>query len=91
MRKKVGRNHKITVTPKQLEKIRKDTIQDTLKIMKVFPILALRDGFGFGEVRLKRYMEKFDDLIDSYNKDYIDLFDVAKVLEDEVNINVWDE
>ena len=91
MKKKIGRNQQIMMTPKQIEKIRKDTIKDTLKLMRLFPLLALRDRFGFGEVRLRRYMEKFDDLIDSYNKDYIDLVDVAKVMKEEGGIDVWNE
>lgn len=90
-KKKLGRNQQITMTPKQIEQMKKETIKETLKLMRLFPLLALRDGFGFGEVRLRRYMEKFDDILDSYNKDYIDLVDVAKVMKDEVGIDVWEE
>lgn len=89
--KKLGRNQQITMTPKQIERMKRDVIRDTLRVMKVFPLLALRDTFDFGEVRLRRYMEKFDDILDSYNKDYIDLVDVAKVMKDEVGIDVWED
>ena len=89
--KKLGRNQQITMTPKQIERMKRDVIRDTLRVMKVFPLLALRDTFGFGEVRLRRYMDKFDDILDSYNKDYIDLVDVAKTIKDEVNIDVWED
>lgn len=91
MKKKLGRNQQIMMTPKQIERMKRDVIRDTLRVMKVFPLLALRDSFGFGKVRLTRYMDKFDDILDSYNKDYIDLVDVAKVIKDEVDIDVWED
>lgn len=73
---------------KEIEKMKKSAIADAIQIVTLFPLLALRDEFGFGEKRLKRFMDRMQNDIEAYEKDYIDLADVARVLKEEANIEV---
>lgn len=91
MKKKLKPNTQITMTVKEKEKMKKKAIADALQIITLFPLLALRDEFGFGEKRLKRFMDRMHNDIDAYEKGYLDLADVATTLKKEVNIEVVDE
>lgn len=51
-------------------------------------IMALRDEFGFGTSRLQRFIDKVDDMFDSYNRDYISLKDLTETIENETGIKV---
>lgn len=49
---------------------------------------ALRDEFDFGKGRLQRYIDKVNDLLDSYNKGYVSIDDLYDTFEKETGINV---
>ena len=51
-------------------------------------IMALRDEFGFGTSRLQRFIDKVDDVYDSYEQGYISLKDMTGTIENETGINV---
>lgn len=89
MKRAIGNKQRISLTGREIEKIRRDAISTTMQIMKVMPMLALRDVYGFGNVRMQRYLDKVDEIVEAYNEGYINLADVAKTLEDEIGISVW--
>ena len=91
MRRKIGPKQRISLTSREIEKMRRDAIATTMQIMRVMPMLALRDEFGFGKVRMERYVEKLDSIVQAYNEDRISIRDVAKTLEDEIGVEVWDD
>lgn len=91
MKRKIGPKQRISLTGREIEKMRRDAIHTTMQIMRVMPMLALRDEFGFGKVRMERYIEKLDSIVEAYNEDRISIRDVAKVLEDEIGVEVWDD
>lgn len=64
--------------------------REALNIVNVFPLLVLRDKFGFGKKRLKRFSEEYLEVIDAYNKDYLDFYDVVKMMERETGIDYSD-
>ena len=61
-----------------------------VRVTNYFPLLILRDHFGFGEVRLKRFQEKYAAMWDDFNNGLIDIDDIAAVLDEEVNVT-WDD
>ena len=48
--------------------------------------VVLHDKFGYGEVRLKRYLQEAYDLFDAINEDYVNFDDMKKVLLEECKI-----
>lgn len=91
MIKKMNPNRKVTLTVKQIEQMRKEASNRAISIMSYFPVWVLRTKFGFGRKRIERYMGEFADLMDSYNKDYVKLEDIAQALKDEVGVEWEDE
>lgn len=66
-----------------------DKAADTAFIlMLALPMLVLRDNWGFGSVRLERFMEQVIDLYDSFNNDYLTIEDMHKALYEEVGIKI---
>ena len=86
--KKVKNKQKFTFTIKQMEQMKVKAMNDAIEVLTLFPLLTLRDEYGFGEKRLKQFLGRMQANIDAYNAGTINLLDVAKVLEDEVNIKV---
>lgn len=80
------------ITHKELKAIllkeREATYKVTQDIMLTFVLMTLRDKFGFGEVRAKRFKAHFEELVDSYNKDFLTLEDMKKALLEELKIKI---
>lgn len=58
------------------------------KQMMLLPLMVLRDKYGYGAQRLERFIDDVADMLDSYNKGYLDLDDIKKTLEEETGIKV---
>lgn len=88
---KLNPNRKVQYSIKQIRKMKAEEYkkgqQEALNIVNVFPLLVLRDKFGFGKKRLKRFSEEYLEVIDAYNKDYLDFDDVVKMMEEETGID----
>lgn len=52
------------------------------------PVLALIDGFGFGRVRLERFLDIVYDTYDSIDKEYLNLNDIVKTINEEKKIEI---
>lgn len=50
--------------------------------------MALRDEFDFGKVRMARFVDKMNDLLDSYNRGYISVRDLHDTIKEETGIDV---
>ena len=91
---KLNPNRKIQYSIKQIRKMKVEEYekgqQEALNIVNVFPLLVLRDKFGFGKKRLKRFSKEYLEVINAYNKDYLDFDDVVKMIEEEVGIDYSD-
>lgn len=83
-------NRQITMTLKEQrqrdKRLEERAIQNALSVLGLIPLLALRDEFGFGEKRLRKYIQKYNDILDAQTKEYLTLVDIAETLEKEVNI-----
>ena len=81
----------IHLTRKDYESLKEAERMNATNIVNLIPLLILRDKFGFGKVRLERYLEYFQDAVDSLNKGHLDLKDVQKVMLEEVKIAFYEE
>ena len=86
--KKIKNKQKFTFTIKQMEQMKAKAMNDAIEVLTLFPLLTLRDEYGFGEKRLKKFLEHMQSNIDAYNEGRIKLEDVARVLDEEVNIKI---
>ena len=58
------------------------------KQMMLLPLMTLRDHYGFGAQRLERFIDDVADILDSYNKGYLDLDDIEQTLKEETGIEI---
>lgn len=89
--KKQRNKQKVTMTVKELEKVKQDATKTAVQITHLFPLWVLRTKHGFGEKRLRRFMAEYADLLDAFNKDYVSLPDIAQQLEKETGIRLDEE
>lgn len=76
----------------QIEKIKKKAADDAMSkafvLMLGLPLMALRDEFDFGKVRLERFEDKVTKLYQSFCAGNITLGDVHRTLYEEVGLKV---
>lgn len=76
----------ITLTHKEIEKMKQQATDNAAAIINLMPLLILRDKFGFGKVRLERYLEHYNEAIEDFNSGRFDLQDIERMMLDEVKI-----
>lgn len=88
-KKKVARYN---LTWNQIEDIKRKATSEAMdfafKQMMLLPLMVLRDKYGYGAKRLEEFIDNVADMLDSYNRGYLDLDDIEKTLEDETGIKV---
>ncbi|CZR02604.1 hypothetical protein [Trichococcus collinsii] len=60
-------------------------------MMMGFPLLTLRDKFGFGKARLNRFMENMLNLYEAYENDYVDLDDLNNTILEETGVTLLEK
>lgn len=83
-------NKPITITQKERDKMQLKATEDAVQIIGAFDVWVLHNQ-GWGEKRLRRFMEERDDLLDSYNKKFVTLPDIARQLYKETGIRIGEE
>lgn len=87
-------NRKINISlkdqRKRERKARAKGMHDAQKIVDLFPLLVLRDEYGFGKKRMTDYINSYREKIAAYNEGYLTLEDIIEVLEEEVNLDLSD-
>jgi hypothetical protein len=82
-------NNKKIVNPAVKNRREADNlINSAYKAFMLLGLMALRDEFKFGSERMKRYVDKMHDLLDSYNKGYISIEDLNQTIYEEIGIKV---
>ena len=76
----------VTLTTKEVDKLKQQATDNAAAIINLFPLLILRDKFGFGKVRIERYLDYYAVLLEAYNDGYLRLKDIEKVLHDELGL-----
>ena len=65
-----------------------EAMEQAFVLMMGLPMMALRDKFDFGKVRLERFSDAVLDLWDSFNKDYITLQDCIDAVYEETGVKI---
>ena len=62
------------------------------QLMRILAVTALRDEFGFGYVRLNRFIERFDLKVECITEDYVEWNDLINTVYEETRgkINMAD-
>ena len=76
----------VSLSYKEIEKMKMDAIDKALDRVNLIPLLVLRDKFGFGQVRLSRYIDNFLEAVDDFNHKRFTLEDIEMMLEEEANL-----
>lgn len=79
-------NTPIMMTPKDIEKMQMKSTEHALEVIMGFALLALRDKYGFGKVRLRRFYKQFESITQAYNDGIITLPEIWDVLEKETGL-----
>lgn len=84
-----------TLTQAQIDQMKKEVSMEATKkaflMMMGFPLLTLRDKFGFGKERLNRFMDKMMDLYEAYEMDYVDLDDLNNTIMEETGVTLLEK
>lgn len=76
----------VVMTQKQIDKMKEESLNHALNVIVGMSLLTLRDEFGFGHERLLRYQKRFENNVDAYNKNYLNMQDVWDTLGKETKI-----
>ena len=90
LRRKLNRET-IQLTRKDYDALKEAERMNAASIINLIPLIILRDKFGFGKVRLERYLKHYQDAIESLNEGYLDLKDIQRVMLEEVKIAFYEE
>lgn len=74
------------MSKKQLIQMKEEAIGKAAERINLMPLLILRDKFGFGKVRLERYLRYYDEMVEAFNEGRIMLDDIEAVMLEEVKI-----
>ena len=81
----------IQLTRKEYETLKEAERMNAANIINLIPLMILRDKFGFGKIRLERYLKHYQEAIESLNEGYLDLKDVERVMLEEVKIAFYED
>lgn len=85
-------------TLEQIEGMKRKTVEDTVdrvsreafQRMMVLSLLVLRDEWGFGSIRIERFMDRLSELIDDVSAGRLSMDDITDALEEELDIEfIW--
>lgn len=80
----------IQLTRKEYEELKSKERLNAANIINLIPLIILRDKFGFGKIRLERYLGYYQEAVESLNEGYLDLKDVERVMLEEVKIGFYE-
>ena len=72
------------------EELRAEAVDDALRVLSYVPLMVLRDKFGFGKVRLDRFLREFAEQVDCIENDFVGFDDMIEAIKDETGLNVDD-
>ena len=81
----------IQLTRKEYEELKSKERMNAASIINLIPLIILRDKFGFGKVRLERYLGYYQEAVESLNEGYLDLKDIERVMLEEVKIAFYEK
>lgn len=71
-----------------IKKIKLEATQNAINFSNLIFLSVMRDKEGYGVKRLKRLYDRIQNLVDSFNQGYVNIYDLKKVLEEEAGIAI---
>lgn len=90
MAKKLNPNRKVAMSVREINKLKESATIRAVNITQLFPLMILRDKYGFGSKRLKDFQQHYNNMLDAYNKGYIELEDIANTIYKETGVQIND-
>lgn len=90
MNSKYFNNRKVPMQQRRV-KNRRDAdklIHSSYTAFLLLGIMALRNKFDFGSARIERWIDKINDLRESYEKGYISVQDLQQTIKEETGIEI---
>lgn len=75
----------------KLKAVEMEATKKAFLMMMGFPLLTLRDKFGFGKERLNRFMSHMLDMYEAYEMDYVDLDDLNNTILEETGVTLLEK
>ena len=89
-REKVSGEATYTLTRAQIEKIKDDATQRALRIMIAFPVMAVRNQYGFQSKAIKRMVDDIFKFYHDYENGFITLEDIDDIIKHETGYKILD-
>lgn len=94
-RRKAGIKQKVrtyTLTDVQIQQIKDEAINEATNrafiLLLGLPLITLHDKFGFGKVRLERFMDELLKQYESFDEGYITLEDLIETIKEETGVSI---
>lgn len=72
------------------EELRAEAVDDALRVLSYVPLMVLRDKFGFGKVRLDRFLREFAEQVDCIENYFVGFDDMIEAIKDETGLVITD-
>ena len=79
------------MTEEQIQKIKRDAVNEALKMLLPIPVVVLHDKFGFGKIRLDRFLHYFLGWADGIQDGSVSLQELLRICQDEAGIHMEDD
>ena len=77
-----------TLTADQIAKIKRDAVDEAFGMLLAVPVQVLRDKFGFGKIRLDRFLHYTLGWTENIHNGEISLADTMKLCEKETGYKI---
>ena len=81
-------NLPVAVSKNALDQCVKQIKENTVDTVKILSAVTLSDEFGFGEKRIQRFIDRFNDKTECIAGEYCSWDDYIEVLKEEKNIHL---
>ena len=65
-------------------------VSENVKYLYALSFLALRDDFGFGQKRMKKFMKSLSINLEDLMEDRISLTDIEEVMREEIGLEIFE-
>lgn len=69
----------------------KKAVSENVKYLYALSYLALRDDFGFGKKRMKKFMKGLSVNLEDLMADRISLTDIEEVMKEEIGLEIFED
>lgn len=79
---------KVLITEKEMKEFEKNIIDRVQDVVLVFALAVLRDEYGFGKDRMKRFIDRFNVKCGCIAESYLTWDEQIQIIKDETGLDV---